>query len=205
MICGTHEPGRVDDDRTVLHRYLQSARDALVWKLDGLDERALRLPRTPTGTNLLGLVKHAAGVEIGYFGETFGRDFPGLADLAWYLDETTPNLDMYATADESVDEIVALYRRVWAFADELVLSAPLDTPGRVAWWPEHRNPVTLQQVVVHVTSDLARHAGHADILRELADGAAGLRVDNSNLPGLTADEWATYVAELRRIADGAGR
>lgn len=56
-----------------LQRYLQSARDALLWKLEGLSEYDVRRPLTPTGTNLLGLVKHAAGVELGYFGDTFGR------------------------------------------------------------------------------------------------------------------------------------
>ena len=55
-----------------------------------------------------------------------------------------------------------------------------------------------------MTSDLARHAGHADILRELADGAVGLRDGNTNIPGLSADEWVAYVAELQRIADAAG-
>ncbi len=58
-----------------LQRYLQSARDALVWKLEGLSEYDVRRPLTPTGTNILGLVKHAAGVELGYFGDTFGRPF----------------------------------------------------------------------------------------------------------------------------------
>ncbi len=56
-----------------LLRYLQASRDALLWKLDGLSEYDVRRPLTPTGTNLLGLVKHTAGVEIGYFGEVFGR------------------------------------------------------------------------------------------------------------------------------------
>lgn len=193
----------MDDARTVLHRYLQSARDALLWKLDGLDEHALRLPRTPTGTNLLGLVKHAAGVEIGYFGETFGRDFPGLDALAWYRDDAPPNADMFASADESVEDVVALYRRVWAFADELVLTAPLDTPGHVAWWPEDRNTVPLHLVLVHVISDLTRHAGHADILRELTDGAVGLRAGNGNMPSLSPAGWAAHVAELERIARGS--
>lgn len=205
MTCATVHRVRVDDLRTVLRTYLQEARDALVWKLDGLDERAVRLPRTPTGTNLLGLVKHAASIEVGYFGETFGREFPDMADLPWYDDRSTLNVDMYAAADESPAFLVDLYRRVWAFADELILSAPLDTPGRVPWWPDGRDAVSLQKVVVHVTSDLTRHAGHADILRELADGTAGLRPDSSSLPGLTRDGWAAYVAELTRIADAAGR
>jgi hypothetical protein len=63
------------DPKADLHLYLQAARDALLWKLDGLSEYDLRRPLTPTGTNLLGLVKHVALVESGYFGETFGRPF----------------------------------------------------------------------------------------------------------------------------------
>src|SRR5438270_833359 len=62
--------------KTVLHHYLQESRDALVWKLDGLDECQARLPRTPTGNNLLGVVKHCLNVEAGYFGPTFGRELP---------------------------------------------------------------------------------------------------------------------------------
>src|SRR5262249_30470822 len=61
------------DPKADLHRYLDAARDALVWKLDGLSEYDIRRPMVPTGTNLLGLIKHVASVEIGYFGETFGR------------------------------------------------------------------------------------------------------------------------------------
>lgn len=188
------------DERTVLRRYLQAARDALVWKLAGLDERAARWPHTPTGTNLLGLVKHAAGVEIGYFGETFGRPWPRpLED--WMSEEAPANADMWATPQESVEEIVALYRDVWEFADELIAQAPLDTRGRVPWWPPDRAVVTLRQVVVHTTYDLSRHAGHADIVRELTDGAAGLRDGVSNLPDQSAQEWADYVAHLRGVAD----
>ena len=65
------------DPKATLVRYLQQARDAMLWKLDGLGEYDIRRPLTPTGTNLLGLVKHLAGVESGYFGATFGRPFPG--------------------------------------------------------------------------------------------------------------------------------
>ena len=64
------------DPKADLHRYLQTARDALLWKLDGLSEYDVRRPMVPTGTNLLGIVKHVASVEAGYFGETFDRPFP---------------------------------------------------------------------------------------------------------------------------------
>jgi hypothetical protein len=52
-----------DQRKAALHEYLQNGREALMWKLDGLPERELRRPRTPTGTNLLGMVKHMANVE----------------------------------------------------------------------------------------------------------------------------------------------
>ena len=61
------------DGKADLRRYLQEAREALLWKLDGLSEYDIRRPLVATGTNLLGLVKHQAGVEMGYFGDTFGR------------------------------------------------------------------------------------------------------------------------------------
>ena len=63
------------DAKDTLARYLQIARDSLLWKLDGLSEYDVRRPMVPTGTNLLGLVKHVASVEAGYLGDTFGRPF----------------------------------------------------------------------------------------------------------------------------------
>ncbi|MDQ4492191.1 DinB family protein [Sinomonas sp. ASV486] len=187
------------DPKDALRRYLQSTRDALVWKLEGLSERDLRLPRTPTGTSLLGIVKHAANVEIGYFGDVFGRSWPSPEERV--SDEETdadPQADWFATENETAEGIVDLYRRVWAFADATVDTLPLDTVGCVPWWPEERAQVTLGQVMVHVLSDLARHAGHADILRESIDGAAGLRAGTGNLPDL---DWPAYVQKLTELAN----
>src|SRR5262245_33075969 len=72
------------DEKQTLHRYLQNTRGVLLWKLDGLSDYDFRRPMTPTGTNLLGLVKQCAGVECGYFGEVMGRPFPGERDLDWH-------------------------------------------------------------------------------------------------------------------------
>ena len=81
------------DPKADLHRYLQIGREALLWKLDGLSEYDVRRPLTPTGTNLLGLVKHLASIEVGYFGETFGREFP--ERLGWLDDlDDDPSADM---------------------------------------------------------------------------------------------------------------
>ncbi|MFC3742613.1 DinB family protein [Paractinoplanes deccanensis] len=181
-----------------LHRYLQHARDALLWKLEGLPEYDARRPLVPTGTNLLGLVKHMAGVEAGYFGETFGRPFP--EPLPWMSFEAEWNADMWATPGESRDDIIALYHRVWAHADETIATLPADAPGTVAWWPPERHAVTLHQILVHVTAEAHRHAGHADLTRELIDGEAGLRAGVSNLPPADREWWSAYRDRVEKAA-----
>src|SRR5579863_632271 len=108
------------DPKADLHRYLQAAREAVVWKLDGLSEYDARRPMTPTGTNLLGLIKHLANVEIGYFGDTFSRPFHGLLPWPEVLGpdgEPDPNADLWATPDESRKQIVDLYRAACAHSD----------------------------------------------------------------------------------------
>ncbi|TQM15778.1 DinB family protein [Pseudonocardia kunmingensis] len=189
-----------NDPKADLRRYLQSARDAMLWKLDGLAERDVRRPSTPTGTNLLGLVKHLAGVELGYFGETFGRpvESPG----PWYGMDADPNADMFATADESREHVIGLYRAAWAHSDVTIETLSLDAPGHVPWWPE--GDVTLHRILVHVIAETNRHAGHADIVRELIDGSVGLRPGNENMPPGDAARWAEYRDQLDRIARDAG-
>jgi uncharacterized damage-inducible protein DinB len=181
-----------------LRRYLQGARDALVWKLEGLSDYDVRRPLVPTGTNLLGLVKHMAGVEAGYLGDTFGRPFP--EELPWMAEDAEDNADMWATADESRAGIVELYRRVWAHSEVTLATVPLDSLGRVIWWPADRNTVTLHRILLHLISETHRHAGHADIVRELIDGAAGLRPENDNLPPAGPDWWAGYLSRLEQVA-----
>lgn len=188
------------DLKTALHHYLQAEREALLWKLDGLGERELRLPRTPTGTNLIGIVKHMANVEIGYFGDTFGRAWPSPEErISEETFQAEPQADWYATEGETCAGIVDLYRRVWRFADETIEELPLEAPGRVPWWPGERNRVTLGRIVVHVLDDLARHVGQADILREQVDGAAGVRPGATNLPA--GQDWPAYVARLTGLAE----
>ena len=187
-----------DAQKTVLLRYLQEGRDALLWKLDGLSEYDVRRPLVPTGTNLLGLVKHVASTEAGYLGDVFGRPFP--EPLPWLDDGAEPNADMWATADESRQDIVELYRRVWASSDATVAALGLDAPGVVPWWRAEARDVTLQQILVHMIAETHRHAGHADIVRELVDGAAGLRADNSNLPEAEQEWWDGYRDRLETVA-----
>ncbi|MGW4797614.1 DinB family protein, partial [Nonomuraea sp. NPDC004297] len=143
-------------------------------------------------------VKHLAGVELGYFGDTFGR--PSGVPLPWLDDDAEPNADMWATPDESREQTVALYHRAWAHADATIEELPLDATGHVAWWPGDRNPVTLHLILVHVTTETHRHAGHADIVRELLDGAAG-RHDRDRLPNAgDAPWWTGYHERLEQAA-----
>jgi uncharacterized damage-inducible protein DinB len=189
-------------EKEILHRYLRSGRDAVLWKLERLGEYDLRRPLVPTGTNLLGLVKHLAGTEAGYFGETFDRPFPEL--LAWTEDSAEANADMWATEQESRESIIDLYERVNAHSDATIDELPLDAPGLVRWWHPDRSSVTLQQILVHMIAETHRHAGHADIVRELIDGAAGLRKDNDNLPPVDRAWWERYRERLEQVARSAG-
>ncbi|MEV4199687.1 DinB family protein [Micromonospora globbae] len=191
------------DAKAALHHYLQATREDLIWKLDGLSEREARLPRTATGNNLLGILKHCLNVEAGYFGPTFGREFPTPEELVpMHAFEEDPQADWYAREDETKDGLIDLYRRVGVFADQTIEQLPLDAPGRVPWWRPGRQDVTLQRIIIHVTCDLARHAGHADIMREQLDTAIGLRRENTNIP--QDYDWPTYVTKLRKLADRFG-
>nr|WP_202889622.1 DinB family protein [Actinopolymorpha rutila] len=178
--------------------YLQFAREALPWKLDGLSEYDIRRPYTPTGTNLLGLVKHAASVELGYLGDSFGR--PSGETPPW-LDETAePNAHLWAMADESREHVVERYRRAWAHSDATVEATSLDTTGTVPWWPSDDNELTLHHALVRVIADTHRHAGHADIIRELIDGSVGMNEGNDSLTQRDAAWWANYRSRLEQTA-----
>src|SRR4051812_23303654 len=168
------------DPKDDLHRYLKKSRDALLWKLEGLSEYGIRRPLVPTGTNLLGLVKHVASVAAVYFGECFGRPFG--EPMPWLDDDAEPNADMWATAVESREQIVGLYRRAWVHADVTIDTLPLEATGEVPWWPPEWREPTLHRVLIHMIAEVSRHAGHADVVRELIDGSAGIRADQSSLP-----------------------
>ena len=184
--------------------YLQRGRDVLVWKLEDASELDVRRPLTPTGTNLLGLVKHLVAVESGYLGEVFGRPFP--EPVPWAADDAEPESDMWATPEESRAELVALYRRVWAHSAATVAALDLTATGTVPWWPEERRHPTLHRVLVHLVAETQRHAGHADIVRELVDGAAGMLPDVSNLGTADAGGQAAHRARVQAAAEeAAGR
>lgn len=145
---------------------LRQARAVMLPKLDGLSEYDRRRPVTATGTNLLGLVKHLAGEEYGYLGETFAR--PPSIRPTWFRDDTHTEIDMWATPDESSEYIVDVYRAASAHADETIRRHDLASPGRVPHWPESQQ-TSSGSILVLMVRETAQHAGQADIVREIID------------------------------------
>lgn len=192
----------METTKDLLTRYLSASREALTWKLEGLSEYDARRPLTPTGTNLLGLLKHAAVVQAGYLGDCVGRPFPDPPKCNG--PDAGDNDDMWALPDETRADIEELWARSCAHADATIAALPIDAEGHVPWWPAERNPVTLEQILVHLQYDLSRHAGHADIVRELIDGSVGLRVGNGNMPDQDEAWWKAYVERLEDTARRAG-
>jgi hypothetical protein len=185
----------VPDLKDELHRSLQASRATMLSKLDDLSEYDRRRPMTPTGTNLLGLVKHLAGLEYGYLGESFGR--PAAETLSWFEDGSVwQGADMWARPEESSEYIIGLYRRACAHADGVIAALDLDARGSVPHWPEDRRETTLGVLLIRMTAETAQHAGHADIVRELIDGRGGLDQD-----AIDEATWQGYIAQVQAAAD----
>ena len=195
------EPGPVSQgatEKAALHGRLELARDALLWKVDGLPEADRRRPMTPSGTNLIGIVKHMTWIESWYLCEFFGRDRPR---LAW---EWEPDADwghhshMYAKPEETTEELVAAYRAATATADRTIVELELDATG-THWSGE---AVSLRSMLLTVLLETTRHAGHSDILRELIDGTTGERNAPSGFYGAQDDEYRErYLARVRGEID----
>lgn len=205
------------DEKENLHRWLRGMRDVMLWKLEGLSDADIRRPMTRSGTNLLGLVKHLTGEEINYLGETFGRPATDVR-LPWWEPENIRNTfatggDMYAAPGESTEYIVDLYRRACTHADQTIAERDLDDIGTVT------HPVvletgelvetdgentTLQQALVLMIHETSRHAGHADIVRELIDGSIGGSRDNPCVPDWSEKAfWRDYLARVEASATAA--
>ncbi|MBA3620705.1 MAG: DinB family protein [Euzebyales bacterium] len=152
------------EEKTSLHISLDRHRDVVLWKLEGLDDEQLRSPMTPSGTSLLGLVKHLAAVEYGWFCDTFGRETEPLP-----FDEDDPEADLRVAPSESTADVLAFYGRARAAADHVIDDLDVDDLG-TAWFGAG---VSLRWVLIHMVEETARHAGHMDILRELIDGTTG--------------------------------
>ncbi len=165
-------------------------------RLEGLSEYDAHRPMTPSGTNLLGLVKHLATMEFGYLGRCVGR--PRERELAWEADGSIwDGADMWATAGETTAGIVALYREAWAASDAAVTELGAGAPAEVAHWPEERRHTTLGHLLVRMLEETGQHAGHADIVRELIDGRGSAdQADHGD-----AGYWESYVGRIQAAAE----
>ena len=179
-----------------LRRYLQDGRDSMLRALTGLSEYDARRPLTPSGTNVLGLVKHLVGIERSYLGVCVGR--PPAFTLPWEQDGSIwHGADMWVRGDESHAFIVGLYEQVWKNSDASIDALPLDTPTFVHWWKEGTRHPSFGSLIIRVVTETAQHAGHAEILREQIDGQGGLDADS--VGDNTA--WTEYVARIQQAAD----
>jgi hypothetical protein len=181
--------------KTELHQKLRAGRAGVLSRLEDVSEYDLRRPLTPTGTNLLGLVKHLAGLEYLYLGESCGR--PAAETLPWVEDGSIwDGADMWATPEETSEYVVGLYARACAHADQTITGLGLDAPASVAHWPPERRTTTLGILLIRMVAETAQHAGHADIIRELIDGRGGPDQD-----GLDEATWQAYLARVRAAAE----
>jgi len=151
-------------EKESLQASLNRHRDVVLWKLEGLDDAALRRPMVPSGTTLLGLVKHLAAVDYSWFCTTFGRETEPLP-----FDPDDADADLRVNPDETTADIVEFYGRARAASDAAIDELDLDDVG-TAWFGD---PVSLRWVLIHMIEETAWHAGHLDILRELIDGSTG--------------------------------
>lgn len=188
------------DDRAKaeLHDYLRGAREVLAWKLEGLDEYDVRRPLTPSGTSLLGLVAHNTATHRSYLVDVFGRSPDDGAAAPATGGE--PGGEFWVNPDDTRRDVLDRYQETCELADRTMAALPLDATGHVWWWGDE--PVTLHHVVVHVVAETQRHAGHADILRELLDGAVGLL---PAAPGLRLPDETARRSYHDRVAEAAAR
>ena len=151
------------EEREALTRWLDYHRGVLVWKLNGVTDEDLRRPMVPTGTSLLGLVKHLAYVERWWFQEVFAGQAFG------YPDGYDPESQFRPDARESPTDLIAFYRDMSQKSRVITAAAAsLDEVAR-----RDRPKPTLRWILDHMIEETARHNGHADILRELIDGSVG--------------------------------
>ena len=178
----------MDELKDTLKTYLGHSRGALPWKVEGLSDKDLTRPMVGSGTNLLGLIQHLGFTEYGYFVRCLGfavndRHYDTL------VENPNDSADMWVAATIECHEVPAFYQRAIEAANRNIAMLPLDAPATVPWWPEGQRNTTLLRLLLQMNVETARHAGHADILRESLDGATGMRKKNTNMPSYDAREW----------------
>jgi uncharacterized damage-inducible protein DinB len=162
-------PPYAADEREMLIAYLDFQRESMVMKVDGLSEEQARFKPTAGSNSLAGLVSHLGWDEVWWF----RISFLGEQDVAVPWTDEDPDADHRVTDEQTVGDLVAFYRAEWERSNEIVRAAPsLDEPA--AWTTRTDGVPTLRWILNHMIEETARHAGHADITRELIDGAVGL-------------------------------
>jgi hypothetical protein len=126
---------------------------------------------------------------------------PGTKISGFTLDDT----HSWATPEESREFITGRYRRAWAHSDATIDALALDAIGHVPWWPPDQNEVTLHHILVRVATETSRHAGQADIIRELIDGTAGLTSESPNMPSGDQAWWQSYRDQVEHAAQEAAK
>jgi len=162
------EQAATADERTLLEAFVEFYRAAVVRKVRGVSEQDARRRLVGSATTLGGIVKHLRWVELNWFERVLaGRPDTDLPQPPW-TDED-PDADFRLEPDESLEQIIAEYEQQTARSREIAAGRSLDDTG------QHRRlgKVSLRWVYVHMIDETARHAGHADILRELIDGTTG--------------------------------
>jgi len=176
--------------------YLRRSRRAVLRAVDGVGEYDARRPMTPTGTNLLGIVKHLAIVELEYVASCAGY----ASDLGTPWVGTTDeedNSDLWLAADESAQDVIALYVAVGEHTERAAADLPAHAPATVPWWSEPET--TFDRLLVHLVAETAQHAGHLEILREGVDGQ-GDTWDESR-PERDAAWWAALREQITAAAE----
>lgn len=166
--------GSLNDERELLLAFLRFHRETLLWKAEGLGADGLRERSTPSTMTLAGLLKHCAIVETWWLHQVFaGRPTPEpFASADWDTDETW---DWTSALSDDPDELRRLYRDAIARSEAIIAEADLDDVAQGS--SGFAGKPTLRWILMHVTTETARHAGHADLIREAVDGATGWRSD----------------------------
>lgn len=169
-------------EKEALAGLLDYYRDVMVSLCDGLPKSELTRSTVPSGTNVLGLLKHLTLVEDTWFKERFLNQ-----PVDWEFDPADPNSDFRIEEDETPEEIIRQYRAACDRSRDVLAAASLDD---LAQHPKYSD-YNLRWIALHMLEEIARHAGHADIIREQIDGRIGTGYD----PKLYA--WS----EVRREPD----
>jgi uncharacterized damage-inducible protein DinB len=158
------------DERAMLTAFLDYQRATIEMKVDGIDDAQARTCVEPSDISLLGIVRHLTEVERNWFRNRFlAEDAP-----SYYRSESDTDGDWHAGPDDTLEDAVALYRAECERARAIVRNtSSLDDESKVRIWWKNDEPVTLRWILVHMIEETARHAGHADLLRERIDGVTG--------------------------------